>query len=67
MGEHLKIAIRTHDGQVGLTGVRIVALLITVSFFSLTAPSLCFAQVQLPAVNLGETNFEDGFSSRAGS
>jgi hypothetical protein len=25
--------------------------------------SLCFAQVQLPAVNLGLTNFEDGFSS----
>jgi hypothetical protein len=23
---------------------------------------VCFAQVQLPAVNLGETNFEDGFS-----
>jgi hypothetical protein len=26
-------------------------------------PGLCFAQVQLPAVNLGLTNFEDGFSS----
>jgi hypothetical protein len=23
----------------------------------------CFAQVQLPTVNLGETNFEDGFAS----
>jgi hypothetical protein len=28
----------------------------------LTATCLCSAQVQLPAVNLGETNFEDGFS-----
>lgn len=29
---------------------------------ALTSASLCFAQVQLPAVNLGETNFEDGFA-----
>src|SRR5579862_3926169 len=36
-----------------------VALLIATS----ATPSLCFAQVQLPAVNLGETNFEDGFAS----
>lgn len=30
---------------------------------ALSVPGLCFAQVQLPAVNLGLTNFEDGFSS----
>jgi hypothetical protein len=29
----------------------------------LTAPCVCSAQVQLPAVNLGETNFEDGFAA----
>lgn len=28
-----------------------------------TVPSLALAQVQLPGVNLGQTNFEDGFSS----
>jgi hypothetical protein len=30
----------------------------------LTATPLCSAQVQLPAVNLGETNFEDGFAGQ---
>lgn len=25
------------------------------------SPRICFAQVQLPAVNLGDTNFEDAF------
>ena len=29
----------------------------------LTATCVCVAQVQLPAVNLGETNFEDGFAA----
>src|ERR1700746_1585459 len=28
-----------------------------------TAPCVCSAQVQLPTVNLGETNFEDGFAA----
>jgi hypothetical protein len=36
-----------------------VALLFGVSLL----PGLCFAQVQLPTVNLGLTNFEDGFAS----
>lgn len=27
-----------------------------------TAPCVCFAQVQLPSVNLGDTNFEDGIA-----
>jgi len=41
---------------------RTVALLIVGLFWALATPILCLAQVQLPAVNLGETNFEDGFS-----
>ena len=39
----------------------ILALLIAGAFAGLAAPSICFAQVQLPAVNLGDTNFEDAF------
>jgi hypothetical protein len=36
--------------------------LIVLAFVALTLPSLCLAQeVKLPAVNLGETSFEDGF------
>jgi len=42
--------------------VRTAALLIVGVFWAFAPPSLCFAQVQLPAVNLGETNFEDGFA-----
>jgi hypothetical protein len=43
---------------------RRAVLLVTLGLFS-TASSVrfCFAQVQLPTVNLGETNFEDGFAS----
>jgi hypothetical protein len=41
--------------------VRIFALLIVAAFWALVTPSLCLAQVQLPAVNLGDTNFEDAF------
>jgi anthranilate 1,2-dioxygenase (deaminating, decarboxylating) large subunit len=43
--------------------VRTLALLIVWAFWALATPSACFAQVQLPAVNLGETNFEDGFAA----
>ena len=42
---------------------RTVALLIVGPFWALATPILCLAQVQLPAVNLGETNFEDGFAA----
>ncbi len=42
--------------------VRTLVLLIVGVFWALATPGLCFAQVQLPAVNLGETNFEDGFA-----
>jgi hypothetical protein len=50
----------------GIAGVavaaRIFTLLIMMPFGALAISSLCLAQVQLPAVNLGETNFEDGFA-----
>jgi hypothetical protein len=37
------------------------ALLIVIMFWAAVAPTLCLAQVQLPVVNLGDTNFEDAF------
>lgn len=40
---------------------RTVALLMAGMFCELAFPFHCFAQVQLPTVNLGETNFEDAF------
>ena len=40
-----------------------VALVIAAMFCTLTMPRPCFAQVQLPSVNLGLTNFEDGFAN----
>lgn len=51
------------EGLGGAAAVRTVALLIVGLFWVFASPSLCFAQVQLPAVNLGETNFEDGFAA----
>ena len=39
------------------------SLLAAVLFAVSLLPGLCFAQVQLPTVNLGLTNFEDGFAS----
>jgi hypothetical protein len=42
---------------------RTVTLLIVAAFWASTTSGVCFAQVQLPAVNLGETNFEDGFAA----
>jgi hypothetical protein len=43
--------------------VRTVAFLIVGVFWAFATPSPCFAQVHLPAVNLGQTNFEDGFAA----
>ena len=40
---------------------RTLALLVAATSWVLGVPRLCPAQVQLPAVNLGETNFEDAF------
>ena len=37
------------------------ALLIVGVLWAAVTPTLCFAQVQLPTVNLGDTNFEDAF------
>lgn len=48
-----------------VTPVRIFAnkyLLVAAVSCALGTPDLCSAQVQLPAVNLGLTNFEDGFA-----
>ena len=42
-------------------GARTVAPVCLAVAEALLIPHLCFAQVQLPAVNLGETSFEDGF------
>jgi hypothetical protein len=39
-----------------------VALLIVSMFWAAITPTLCLAQVQLPSVNLGDTNFEDGIA-----
>ncbi len=61
MPNKIGFSIRTHDGRVALVVARTVALLIVVAFGVLAIPSLCLAQVQLPAVNLGDTNFEDAF------
>jgi hypothetical protein len=41
----------------------ITALLISGAFTGLAAPTVCLAQVHLPTVNLGDTNFEDGFGA----
>jgi hypothetical protein len=50
--EHIRLAVRT------------VAFLLLGLSCSLAAPQLCIAQVQLPTVNLGDTNFEDAFGGR---
>ena len=44
-------------------GARRVTLLIAAMVCPGTALRLCLAQVQLPSVNLGLTNFEDGFAN----
>jgi hypothetical protein len=45
-------------------GPRRAVLLVALGVFSAAIPArFCFGQVQLPTVNLGETNFEDGFAS----
>jgi hypothetical protein len=62
MANKIRFSIGIPDGRVALVVARTVALLIVVAFWALATPSVCFAQVQLPAVNLGETNFEDGFA-----
>lgn len=47
-----------------LTAPRTVGLLVTAVLCAGVGLCPCFAQVQLPAVNLGDTNFEDGFAGQ---
>lgn len=42
---------------------RAVLFVALIAFSAVIPVRSCFAQVQLPTVNLGETNFEDGFAS----
>jgi hypothetical protein len=44
--------------------VQTVAFLLLGLSCLLAAPQICIAQVQLPTVNLGDTNFEDAFGGR---
>ena len=46
----------------GKLGPRTACLLVAAVSGALGIPGLCSAQVQLPTVNLGLTNFEDGFA-----
>ena len=53
-----------HDQRVASAAVLAVAQVIGAAFIASAISSRCFAQeVKLPAVNLGETNFEDAFGS----
>jgi hypothetical protein len=45
----------------GRLAARTVAFLILEFCCVSAAPRICFTQVQLPTVNLGDTNFEDAF------
>jgi hypothetical protein len=45
----------------GRLAARTVAFLILGLCCLSAAPRICFSQVQLPTVNLGDTNFEDAF------
>jgi predicted TIM-barrel fold metal-dependent hydrolase len=46
----------------GRVAQRIVALFILGMLWVAVTPTRCLAQVQLPSVNLGDTNFEDGIA-----
>jgi len=46
----------------GQVAARIIALLIVGMLWAAVTPTPALAQVKLPTVNLGETNFEDGFA-----
>jgi hypothetical protein len=58
------IPAEQHLGQFPVVVSRNAAQLVFVALAALTIRSRCFAQeVKLPAVNLGETSFEDGFGA----
>jgi hypothetical protein len=44
------------------TGARLLIIILLTGLFAAAVASLAVAQVQLPTVNLGDTNFEDGFA-----
>ena len=44
-------------------GVRLLLILLFIVFFATGAANPAVGQVQLPTVNLGDTNFEDGFGA----
>jgi hypothetical protein len=44
-------------------GARLLLILLLTAFFAAAAANPAVAQVQLPTVNLGDTNFEDGFGA----
>jgi hypothetical protein len=46
----------------GQVAERTIALLIAGVLWAAAAPTHCLAQVQLPSVNLGDSNFEDGIA-----
>jgi len=56
------VSILPKAQQQGRLLARTVALLMAGMVCALASPVLCFAQVQLPTVNLGDTNFEDAFA-----
>src|SRR5882762_3296838 len=57
---HKKYFQRNFDNRIVGTAARRILGCLRV-FCLLTTTGICSAQVQLPAVNLGETNFEDAF------
>ena len=44
-------------------GIRLLLILLLTVFFATAAANPAVGQVQLPTVNLGDTNFEDGFGA----
>jgi hypothetical protein len=60
---HRKQSERNLDNRIIAVAARHLLCCLRVLCF-LSATSLCSAQVQLPTVNLGDTNFEDGFGGQ---
>jgi hypothetical protein len=59
------VSTRTAQGNRAAKGKGdgLLRILLLAVFFAATVANPAVAQVQLPAVNLGETNFEDGFAA----
>jgi len=59
------VSTRTARGNRTAKGKRdgLLRILLLTVFFGATAANPAVAQVQLPTVNLGDTNFEDGFGA----